>query len=310
MLTTVVGSFPRLAQDHSAAVRAAVELQLRYGIEIVSDGEQRADMIGYFEAVPGLERVGGRLRVVDRIGIPEPEGFPKLVDLHLARKHLKARGYDPSRLKVAVTGPVTLGFTTAMNGLAYYKGITDSQLYTDLAEALAPIAEAILQEGAYLQVDEPGLGEMIRPEEGVKYVNRLLEGLPSQPLSEGRVILHTCGRITRRLADHLPQLVVSTLSLAFTGSEAANIEMIECILRRKDLRLGVGCIPVVARSQVELGTIEEALEIVGRVVQQVGRDRVALIHPSCGLRNTPRRLIEPILKMLSDVGRQAAHISG
>ena len=62
---TVIGSFPRQLSTDSfiKAIKDVVDLQLEYGIEIITDGEQRYNMIQYFEQIPGLERKNGSLKI-------------------------------------------------------------------------------------------------------------------------------------------------------------------------------------------------------------------------------------------------------
>ncbi|MBS7623013.1 hypothetical protein KEJ39_04985, partial [Candidatus Bathyarchaeota archaeon] len=64
---TVVGSFPRLPFGIDQAIRAVIDLQLQAGMDIVSDGEQRADMITYFKEIPGLGRCAKGLAVDTKI---------------------------------------------------------------------------------------------------------------------------------------------------------------------------------------------------------------------------------------------------
>ncbi|RLI35481.1 hypothetical protein DRO66_07210, partial [Candidatus Bathyarchaeota archaeon] len=53
---TVIGSFPRWADSLEKSIEEIVNLQLHYGIDMITDGEQRGGMIKYFEQIPGLER--------------------------------------------------------------------------------------------------------------------------------------------------------------------------------------------------------------------------------------------------------------
>lgn len=78
---------------------------------MVSDGEQRTDIINYFN-----------LRDV--------------------------------KVKVSITGPITLGFACAYTGVEHYNGMRDMRLYSDFASALKPLATAIAKTGCYVQIDE------------------------------------------------------------------------------------------------------------------------------------------------------------
>ena len=54
---TVIGSFPTppISVPHEEAIRNVVELQLKYGINPISDGEQWGKMIEYASQTPGTE---------------------------------------------------------------------------------------------------------------------------------------------------------------------------------------------------------------------------------------------------------------
>ena len=60
--TTVVGSFPELDSPLENALTEIVDFQLHYGISLITDGEQRSNMIQYFEQIPGLQKFGDALR--------------------------------------------------------------------------------------------------------------------------------------------------------------------------------------------------------------------------------------------------------
>ena len=64
---TVVGSFPRPAGSLNKAIEEIVNLQLHYGIDLITDGEPRNNMIQYFEQIPGLQRLGDSLRIAGKI---------------------------------------------------------------------------------------------------------------------------------------------------------------------------------------------------------------------------------------------------
>ena len=56
MKITTIGSFPPMGSDVEKAIREVIALQRKYGVEVLSDGEQRLDMIGYFSSSQGLAR--------------------------------------------------------------------------------------------------------------------------------------------------------------------------------------------------------------------------------------------------------------
>ena len=48
LLTTVVGSYPTGGLPPRRAIQRAVEEQITAGIELISDGQPRGDMVGVF----------------------------------------------------------------------------------------------------------------------------------------------------------------------------------------------------------------------------------------------------------------------
>ena len=90
--TTVIGSFPKSNSSFENALREIVDLQLSCGIDLITDGELRSNMIQYFEQIPGLERLGDGLRIVGKIEPMERDRvdeFYKINDYRRVRSILK-----------------------------------------------------------------------------------------------------------------------------------------------------------------------------------------------------------------------------
>ncbi|MGC8850525.1 MAG: hypothetical protein ACP5QI_08650, partial [Candidatus Bathyarchaeia archaeon] len=251
LYSTVIGSLPRLSDDLSSSIAMAVDLQLRYGIEIVSDGEQRTDMIGYFSDLPGISLDEGGPCVAGRVRPPrDPSETFKIRDLKSALNHLRMRGFEAEGLKLSVTGPVTLAFTCAAKAVKTdaYRGIADPNLYLDVAEALNPIISEALAHGVLVQVDEPGVSAgYLNPKLAVEAVNAALKDVGGCGDGLERLSLHVCGDLTRipDLLTHLLDVRVGCLSLAFAGKvEEANRRLPLAALGERGRLLGVGCVSV------------------------------------------------------------------
>ncbi len=288
MEITTIGSFPRGGKPLDAAIRDAVDLQLRHGVEVLTDGEQRADMITYFEQIPGFDRGSRGLRVSGKIRpMDEPRTFYKLVDHAAMREYLSSTGRGGAKTKITLTGPVTLGMTAALGGVAGYSGLRDPALYSDCADALAPLAEEALRAGAALQIDEPGISARF---ESPRYTERLITQLPDSAIDGGRVSLHVCGHVGK-VWDELMGLSVGVLSFGFSrAQEARNMEVIAAEGLPEGKRLGVGFI-----SNTYLEEPDTALGRLRRIAGVVGVHNIAYIHPDCGFAPTPAALVEPIL---------------
>ena len=90
---SVIGSLPRLADNLTSSIAYAVDLQLKHDIEVISDGEQRSDMIEYSTDLPGIASHNGRAYIHDKITVPQnPEKTFKILDLTIAQNYLKKIG--------------------------------------------------------------------------------------------------------------------------------------------------------------------------------------------------------------------------
>lgn len=310
MKRTVIGSFPRQRSDSlNRAIEDIVDLQLEYGVEIVTDGEQRGGMIEYFEQIPGLEKTNGRLKIVGKIDpMTKPEDFYKIIDYGKVKSYLNSLGRTDVGIKVTLTGPITLGFSSAMAGVKYYRNFRDENIYSDLSQALLPLAEKALDVGAYLQIDEPGFSaRFFQPKFAKKFINELLSNIRDSAIDEGRVSVHVCGSINEsQLYSELLGLNASVLSLGFSGKEETeNLN----IVKRKDLednqiRLGAGFI-----SNLVIEDDQTALKRLIEISKIVGLENIVYLHPDCGFGATPYQNVRPILesmKKASDTFIQSA----
>jgi len=294
--TTVIGSLPRLKPDLADSVRSAVELQRRYGIDIVSDGEQRADMIAYFaDSVPGLGNEGGLPTITGKIcTYPEPAEFPKVLDFDRARTL-----FPDLRIKMTVTGPVTLGLSCGSRGTGgAYRNIMDPQLYEDLGDVLTPIVEELSRRGALVQIDEPFLSQGLRDYPAkLAIIDRIMASVPYEQAS-----IHVCGFLGRhKVLDHLLGLEhVQTLSHAFSsGQEKDNIGLLDGRkLADAGKKLGAGCVTVSPYYPSDLDPPEKVAERLKSIIARVGPELVRYAHPDCGMRATKMDFVEPILARL------------
>jgi methionine synthase II (cobalamin-independent) len=292
--TTTIGSLPRFDEDIEVSLSRSIEFQRSMGLDLLADGEQRTDMISYFaESLQGLEVRDGFPGVTGQINqLGYPKDFTKVKDVATLR-----RLFPEISPKVAITGPTTLGMTCASRRVeSYYKGPIDFRMYEDIAAALAPIAKALADAGAYVQIDEPFLSQGFRDlPERVSLLDRVAEGLPHE-----RTSVHVCGYVGRFGAvGHLLRLEhVPTLSFAFAGRlEEPNIGHVDrTAFEEHGKKLGAGCISVTPMSESEVQAPEQVRSKLGDICGRVGRDNVAYTHPDCGLRATKKELVPIILR--------------
>ncbi len=291
---TTIGSLFRFSQDLHESIELALAFQREHGIDVFSDGEQRADMISYFaESFDGLAVESGMPVVTGKIGLRNgPESFSKVKDLEYIRSK-----HPEIKVKMAITGPTTLGMTCGSRKIkSHYKSIMDFALYQDIAESLVPVAKALVDRGAYVQLDEPFLSQGYRDLDArVKLLDRIAEGLPRESVS-----VHVCGFIGGfGVVNHLASLEnISVLSFAFAGrTERRNIEHVSRkALEENGKKLGAGCISVTPLYEKEIDTPEAVAAKLDEIASKVGRENIAYAHPDCGMRATNKSLVPLILK--------------
>ncbi len=296
LLTTTIGSLQRFREDLHESIDQALAFQCSHKLDILSDGEQRTDMISYFaESFDGLAIEKGQPLVTGKISLKgRADDFSKVQDLDYVLQ--KNPGL---KVKVAITGPTTLGMTCASREVrSYYRNIVDFKMYEDIASALAPIAQAIVSRGAYLQLDEPFLSQGYKDiQKRVQLLDIISRGLPRDQIS-----VHVCGFVGGfGVVEQLLRLEnVETLSFGFAGRvEKANIGHVErAEFEDHNKMLGAGCIAVTPTSKDEVDTPKQVQVLLGKLAEKVGRDNIAYAHPDCGMRATNKSLISPILKSM------------
>jgi 5-methyltetrahydropteroyltriglutamate--homocysteine methyltransferase len=264
--TTVVGSYPvvkggglrNLFDPLHTAVETAVDDQIKAGIDIISDGQVRGDMIQVFASkLPGIkgQEVTGQI---------QPASGPITVgDTRYAL--MKA-----PKVKGIITGPTTLAHGLHISTPMYR---SREELALDLAAALIPEAKALEAAGiTLLQIDEPmfstGMSDLEIGKKAIGFITAALH-VPT--------CLHVCGNLGN-VIDEILKFNVNVLDFEFANNPA-NIDL----LSRRDLAgrmIGYGCVNSASE------TVETAAEIRKRI--EIGIEifdpRVMLLDPDCGMR--------------------------
>lgn len=294
--TTTIGSLYRFREDLLESIDEAIAFQNELGLDLISDGEQRTDMVSYFaESLSGLSVANGMPVIDGKVELKgDPGEFSKVKDLaYIRSKHPEIE------VKVAITGPTTLGMTCGSRGVGpHYGGLNDFALYEDIAAALAPVARSLADLGAHVQIDEPFLSQGYRDlRERVALLDRVADGLPAD-----RTSVHVCGSVGRFGAlSHLMKLEnLSVISLGFAGrQERSNIDALEDTgFSDNAKRLGAGCIAVTPLNEEEVGDAESVRALLEAISDRVGLESIAYAHPDCGLRVTGKSLVPIILRNL------------
>jgi 5-methyltetrahydropteroyltriglutamate--homocysteine methyltransferase len=274
LLTTVVGSYPTGGLPPRRALQRAVEEQIAAGVELISDGQVRGDLIALFaERIPGFERSADGGWVV-REELERPETPVAAPDFALAQRVAAGR----AAVKGVVTGPVTLALASRIGVNAPYVAPHDPALILKLAEIMAYEVAALVAAGAeVVQVDEPVLatarGRLVSSEL-LENALRDLALLPACP------VLHVCGDV-RAILDDLLGLPFRVLDIEGTRVDhLASLDRDQLVYA--DMRMAYGCV------DTQDSEVEPARVIVDRVRRAVSALRSAerlWISPDCGMRS-------------------------
>jgi len=288
----LVGGFPRLDQDIDRSIDMSIELQLKHGIDILSDGDQRGDMISYYSRdIPGLGMEGGFSIVSGKVKPPaDVMEVQKVKDALMLKKN-----YPDMKLKVSVSGPTTMALVCGSRKIADgYRSYVDFSLASDIAAALKEIVAPLNEMKFFIQIDEPFLSQGIRDlRERIRLIDGILEGCESS-----RCSIHICGFLGRQpLLQELAKLKnVGTLSHAFSidrDREKDNIALLHReIFEDSDKKLAAGIISVSAKTVKDIERPEAVAKRLRTIVDRIGLDNLAYVTPDCYLRGMDRELIE------------------
>jgi len=275
-LKTVIGSYPMdFDKIGLVAIREAVNDQLKAGIDLVTDGQTRTDMISYFaKSIDGFKGGAEKPKIAERIGEVHPSVIIR--DFRMAKMLLP----EAKAIKGILTGPVTLAFSSTIE-TPEYKGFRDEKLYMDIADALLKIGKELEKEGAtWIQIDEPFYSVGAPMELAKRAVEHITAGLHVP------VALHVCGDVTKvykRLVDFEG---IDLLSHAFMGFPN-NLKLLEkepLVSHGKKVGLGI-----IDTSRTKVETSVEVAALVRQAVDKLGWEGL-VFHPDCGLRALKREV--------------------
>ena len=299
MIKTVVGSYPVIIREpenlwekvmdifgiydrYKYAIERAVRDQLNAGIDIVSDGQVRGDMVEIF--VNNLYGFEGR-RVVGKVEFVEPI---TLRDIKFVKKIVSKYSNEKKGIKGIITGPCTIAGSVRVED--YYTDNRDETLIYDLANALKKEVESIQDHVSMIQIDEPilstGLYDLNTARRAIKRISENLK-VP--------VVLHVCGDVSN-IFQELNTFNVDILDHEF-ASNRKNLD----ILEETDKKIGFGCINTKVKSVESIEEVKdllnEALEILRNnpLFSDVRNNEELLkrlneymmVDPDCGMRLLP-----------------------
>jgi 5-methyltetrahydropteroyltriglutamate--homocysteine methyltransferase len=293
LVTTVVGSYPVDGLPPRRAIQRAVEDQIAAGIDLISDGQVRGDMLAQFAArIPGFRRADdGVWEITDALDLPDT---PAAATDYAFARGLAAGGAE---LKGVITGPLTLALTSRVAPSAPYTNPADPALILRLTEILGHEVAALVAAGARaVQVDEPALGAALGATVSPELAHDALRDLAALPRFP---ILHVCGDV-RRVAEEL--LVLPFAVLDIENTRIANLAAFDPDqLDFASTVLSVGCVATDDAAVETVGAVRGRIE---DALARLPAERLWLA-PDCGLRHLSRDAARAKLAALAEAAQDA-----
>jgi 5-methyltetrahydropteroyltriglutamate--homocysteine methyltransferase len=290
MKTTIQGSYPiypgietrtyRLSWEEERAdpflpvIEKCVRDQIDAGIDIVSDGQTRSDMLRIFtRKIPFIRDLDNVLLVSDRIR----RTIPMILD---DLRFVIGRLPRQTQTKGILTGPYTLASSCEFSSDAYRD---QGELAFDFAKALnreaREIAELARESGkiAYIQIDEPMFSQNM-PGYAEDLLASVTDGVEMQ------FALHVCGDV-KKIFERLIRTQVQILDLEFFG----NPDLLDFVSGYDfNQKLAYGCVDNKSEYADAADSVERIQERIEKALRILGEDRL-IIKPDCGFRNISRQ---------------------
>ncbi|MBR6011041.1 MAG: methionine synthase [Methanomicrobium sp.] len=271
--TTVVGSYPAvkskglksLFNPYAAPLETAVSDQVKAGVDIISTGQVRGDMITTLTSqIPGI-------RDQNIIGTLQPTQSGMTVD---DTKYALSRH---SQVKAMLAGPSTIAHALKIDTPLYRNR---DEVIMDLAHVLAAEALRLQETGITIfQIDEPilstGIADMNTAQRAVREITKNLMVT---------TCIHVCGDISG-VIDSLLKMPTDIIDLEFSCNE----KNLECVGAKEfgDKRIGFGAID---STDTNIDSVEAVKSRIEKGVELFGAEKL-LIDPDCGLRMHTRETV-------------------
>lgn len=309
MFTTVVGSFPvefdkKIStknkflniigkyDPYKSAIKNAVIKQLDAGIDIISDGQVRGDMISSFtNFIPGMKLDKNNTVIISKI--KKPTQTISINDLYYAKSIMKNyyNGKIPENkgIKGIITGPSTIIHSSRIEG--YYKDKNNAII--DLAESLKNEVYSIEKyiNPKYIQIDEPFLSTGIVDFKTARKAINIIKNSTSLPIA-----MHICGDISDCFKQ-LSKFNVDILDFEFAGN-SINLDILKNEFNLvKNKKIGFGCINT---STQTVDLYEDVKNLVNKGIDIIGPDNI-ILDPDCGLKRSSPKIAFEKLKVMNQV---------
>lgn len=302
MISTVVGSYPVIIKPpksrknkllnaigfydkYKIAIQHSVKSQVKAGIDIISDGQVRGEMVESFaKSIPGFTIEENTYLINSKIN--SPMGNIGVQDLKLAIKYMSeeldkldvsCNEKKKKGVKGIITGPSTIVQSSKLGSIYKNKDIA----IIDMANALKNEAIALEKAGAkIIQIDEPFLSTGLINMEVAKDAISIISKEVNIP-----VAIHCCGDIKNVFTD-LTDFNVDIIDCEFAG-QLPNLNVLDSYSNDlKGKKIGLGVIDT-KKSFVE--SVEEIAKLIEKGLNIVG-DKNLFIDPDCGMKLLPEKI--------------------
>ena len=298
MISTVVGSYPLFINkeksikdkilsvvgfydSYQIAIQHAVESQLIAGVDIISDGQVRGDMVEIFtKSIPGFKIEGNTCFINSKI--TKPHKSIGANDLKLAIKYmnnfLKNSGYSKEEVakkavKGIVTGPCTIVQSSKLGSVYKDKNIA----ILDMAYALRDECISLEKAGAkFIQIDEPFISTGLINMQTAKKAIDIISDEISVPVS-----VHSCGNLKDVFKDIIT-FNVDIIDCEFAG-HPDNLDVLAKYadkLKNSNKKIGLG---VIDTKKPVIESVEDISKIIEKGIAIMGKENL-YIDPDCGMR--------------------------
>ena len=272
----------------TAAVKKAVQDQLRAGVDIVTDGQVRQVTDLLASNVPGM-RMDDHPRIENTVGTPR--NTTAELDFITAARECG----DAARVKAVLPGPFSFADSCVLDAKAPYRSKHDVNLLFDIASVLRYEINALRENHA-------SLIQITEPIEIVRDLDVFLDLLSVLFKRVKTPVCHFEGNVSKAFPKLLEaKIAVISFDVVDFPQNNATVKFKELV----EVHEKVACVGCVNSSKAQLESIEALQQRVGPFIDAFGQERI-WISPSNTLANLPRLAAFDKLRQLEAAKRRIA----
>jgi 5-methyltetrahydropteroyltriglutamate--homocysteine methyltransferase len=272
----------------TAAVKKAVQDQLRAGVDIVTDGQVRQVTDLLASNVPGM-RMDDHPRIENTVGTPR--NTTAELDFITAARECG----DAARVKAVLPGPFSFADSCVLDAKAPYRSKHDVNLLFDIASVLRYEINALRENHA-------SLIQITEPIEIVRDLDVFLDLLSVLFKRVKTPVCHFEGNVSKAFPKLLEaKIAVISFDVVDFTQNNATVKFKELV----EVHEKVACVGCVNSSKAQLESIEALQQRVGPFIDAFGQERI-WISPSNTLANLPRLAAFDKLRQLEAAKRRIA----